>query len=311
MSEIVTSAGSGAVLPLAKAYAASHGFDLAIPACRGSGLGNAIVYTRLVEEWARSRGRPASIVTAPLSPATGVVPGEDPFAIWRHNPYVASIRDASEVDPLGFSAVDEERRSLVQLNHIIENVCFAYGLKPRFLRASLFLSRNEMQWALEVTRHLPRPLVCLHPGGNTQSRPGTPWHSSMWYELLRRLRKEVGFFQIGRTEFGDQDLGLDNPGRTIRQTMALIWSADAVVCFDSSSMNMATAFEVPTVALFDMSRKYEAELRYGTSFVPSIMLRWAYPQNRNVALMENDDGTAALSLVIDALRSRLPASKYR
>jgi hypothetical protein len=299
------------VLPLTKAYAKANKSDLAIPACRGSGLGNAIVYTRLVEEWARSRGRPAIIITAPLQPKVGRVLEEDSFAIWRNNPFIATILNAEEIDPEGYAAVDEERRSLIQLNHVIENICFAYGLRPRRLQASLFLSHGEMQWAMKETSHLSRPLVCLHPGGNTQSLPGTPWHGTMWHALVERMSKEASFFQVGRTEFGDQDLGLDNPGCTIREAMALIWASDAFVGFDSGPMTIATAFEKPTITLFDMSRKCEAEACYGSTHVPSVMLRWAYPQNRNIALMENDNGAAALAAVVDALREKLFSLTYR
>lgn len=270
-----------------------------------------MIYTRLVEEWARAKGRPARIITAPIKPKIGMVREEDPFSIWRHNPFVDSITNADDLDPEGFERVDLERRSLVQINHIIENICFAHGLRPRSLRASLFLSYEEMKWGLEATKHMQRPLICLHPGGNTQSRPGEPWHSSRWLELIDRMKTEAGFLQIGRTEFGDQDLGLKNPGRTLRQAMALIWAADAFVGFDSSPMTMATAFEKPVVALFDMTRKYEAENNYGLTQVPSVMLRWAYPQNRNIALMDNDGGETSLACVMDALRSSLSQLTYR
>lgn len=294
--------GPAGVLSKSKLFANRYGADLAIPNCEGSGVGNALVFTRLVEEWACSRGRPATIVTEPLAPKVGCVAEEEPFALWKHNPYVKSIINARDVDPAGFREVDLERRTLIQINHIIENICFAYGLRPRRLSPSLFLSESEMRWALEVTSHMRRPLVCLHPGGNTASSPGSPWHDTYWHILMERMKDEVGFFQIGRPEFGDRDLGLDNPGRTLRDAMALIWASDVFIGFDSSPMSIATAFGKNVIALFDMQRKFTAEIGQGETFVPSVMLRWAYPQNRNIALMDYDDGRTALALILDSVR---------
>jgi len=299
------------VLPLTKAYAKQHNADLAIPNCQDSGVGNALVFTRLVEDWARVAGRPVNIITAPLCPSVGCVKGEDPFALWLHNPYVGSILNAEKVDLEGFGVVDMERRSLIQVNHVIENICFAYGLRPRHLRPSLFLSKAEMRWALDQTGHLPRPLICLHPGGTSSSGEGAPWHHTRWQALMTALKNEASFFQVGRSEFGDQDLGLLNPGRTLREAMALIWAADVFIGFDSSPMSIATAFEKPVIALFDMTQKFQAELRYGETHVPSVILRWAYPQNRNIALMDNDDGDAAMAYIIDGVRSYLDQLTYR
>lgn len=291
------------VLPKAKEFARRYGADLAIPNCQGSGVGNALMFTRLVEEWCRSRGCPATIITEPLSPKTGCVEEEDPFVLWRHNPYIKQIINAQDVDPTGFREVDIERRTLIQVNHLIENICFAYGLRPRSLRPSLFLSIEEMRWALEATSHLRRPLICLHPGGTTASKPGSPWYNAHWHILIDQLKEMAGIFQIGRPEFGDQDVGLGNPGHTLRDTMALIWAADLFIGFDSAPMSIATAFEKPVIALFDMQEKFTAEVAYRETFVPSVMLRWAYPQNRNIALMDDDDGHAALAFILNAVRS--------
>ncbi len=307
MSEHSYPEAPSTVLPKTKAFARRYGADLAIPSCKGSGVGNALVYTRLVEDWARSRGHAATIITEPLAPKVGVVENEDPFTLWMHNPYVKRIINAQDIDPAGFLEVDIERKTLIQVNHLIENICFAYGLRPRNLRPSLYLSTAEMQWAIKETSHLRRPLICLHPGGTTASKPGAPWHDTYWHVLVDCLKDTAGFFQIGRPEFGDRDIGLCNPGRTLRDAMALVWSADIFIGFDSAPMSIATAFEKPVIALFDMRQKFAAELAYRETYVPSVMLRWAYPQNRNIALMDDDDGRAAFSFVIDAIRSHISA----
>jgi hypothetical protein len=299
------------VLPKSKAFASKHEVDLAIPNCAGSGIGNALVYTRLVEDWARYHGRPASIITGPLAPAVGTVDEEHPFALWQHNPFVERIVDGTHVDIEGFTAVNFERRMLAQVNHIIENIGFAYGLRPRALRPSLFLSRSEMEWAFRVLANLPRPLVCLHPGGTSRSLDGDTWARDAWLEIIDAIRGRASFFQVGRPEFGDVDLGLKNPAKTLRQTMALIWASDVFVGFDSAPMHIAAAFEIPTVAIFDMKQKFNCEGLRGDSYIPSVMLRWSYPYNRNIAVISDDRSREARDLVIDAVIRRIETLVYR
>lgn len=289
------------VLEKSKAIAKKYSADLAVSNCAGSGVGNALVYTRLIEEYSLSLGRPISIFTGPLKPSIGTVNKEDSFAIWRNNPFVEKIIDGSKVGPEDLSIVVEEEDSLVQLNHIIENICWAYNLRPRELRSSIFLSPEEKKNALISLRHLKRPLVCLHPGGNTKSSKGAPWHQRNWRKLIDGFQDKYGFFQIGRTEFGDYDLELDNPALFLRETMALIWASDFYIGFDSSPMHMATAFRKPVISLFDMRQKYDAESSYSELHVPSVLLRWAYPHNRNIAIMENDKDDQSFEMVFDEL----------
>ena len=300
------------LLPLTKQYARTHGADLAVPNCAGSGVGNVLVYTRLIEEVARSKGRPIVIITGPLSPKVGVVVGESLYPFFDNNPFIERIINAYELDPLGFGRVNEEESKLVQLNHIIENFCFAYGLRPRHLRPSLFLTTQEQAWALHALRDLPRPLICLHPGGTTSSLPGCPWYRTNWLCTIEALKGQAGFFQIGRKNSVDQDLGLPNPGTTLREAMALIWAADIFMGYDSSPMHMATAFQKPVVAIIHMQRKYDWETSLGETFTPSVILRWLYPFNYNFGIMpEDSDGDVLLFRVIDTLHLQLEKLAYK
>ncbi|WP_459873919.1 glycosyltransferase family 9 protein, partial [Endothiovibrio diazotrophicus] len=284
------------VFPKTKAFARKHGVDLAIPNCAGSGIGNALMYTRLVEDWSRMNGRPATIATAPLNPSIGHIAGEDGFAIWRNNPFISKVLNGSDLDPKEFTIIDEERRSLVHSGHIINNIGFAYGVKPRTLRPSIYLSHEEMKWAMNALSNCRRPLICLHPGGNSKSDDGSFWAIEIWKSIIKEFSSHAGLFQIGRKELGDRDVGLANPATSLRETMALIWASDIFVGFDSAPMHIATAFEKPVISLFDMEKKVQLENKYGTHHAPSVILRWAYPQNINIAIMYNDKEVAHSSL---------------
>ncbi len=145
------------ILPQTKAIAKKYVADLAIPNCEGSGIGNALVYTRLVEDFSRFKGKPLKIFTGPLNPSVGKVSYEDDFALWRNNPFVSDIVNGQFVNSEDLNTVNKERKTLIQLNHIIENICWAYGIRPRELRSSLFLSIDEMAWAFNVLKNIPRP----------------------------------------------------------------------------------------------------------------------------------------------------------
>ena len=100
--------------PLAetKRLAREYGCDIGIP--NDAGIGNIlIVYTRIVEDLARKTGRPLKILTGRLRPAIGVVENEEPFPLWRNNPFVKQIIDADAVDPGIMSAIVRKRNNSV------------------------------------------------------------------------------------------------------------------------------------------------------------------------------------------------------
>ena len=68
--------------------------DLAIPNGEDSGIGDVLVFTPLVEEFARRAGRRIRLLTAPDNPVVGLVDGESNYPIWQNNPFVSEIVDA-------------------------------------------------------------------------------------------------------------------------------------------------------------------------------------------------------------------------
>ena len=50
-------------------------------------------------------------------------------------------------------------------------------------------------------------------------------------------------------------------------------------------MHVAAAFDRPSLILWDPERKLQAEESWQTGFSPDVMLRWGYPQNRNLMIL--------------------------
>ena len=301
------------LMPISKEIAERYGCDLAVPNCRRAGFGNILIYTSLVEGMALSLGRRISIVAGGIDPIGGVVENEDPFAFWRCNPYIERIVDIAELpdaDIEQYLSINKERKFLIQINHVIENLCFAFGVKPRTLRPSLFLSSKEMAHAIDTLSELHRPVVCVHPGGKTSSLRPSPWYLEKWISLTEEISGEAGVFQVGRQEFGDRDLGLRHFRTTYRELMALIWASDIFLGFNSGPAHIAAAFEKPSIVLFDMERLHSSEARKSQYHSPSIILRWAYPKNYNFCIMPNDDHDALSMRVRDAIKTEIRKLNY-
>jgi hypothetical protein len=269
----------------ARRYAMEHGCDLAVP---GSiGIGSLVCYTRLVEEFALREGRPIRLLTVPLdcSHDGRRSDGESDYPLWDCNPYIETIVNAELIDPAISGHLSAEMDNFCQARHEIENLCAPYGLRPRALRGSLFLSREEMQWGLRQLSGLRRPVVCVCPYGRSSSLPGSPWYLDRWLELVEALDGVAGLFQIGNENFEQKPLPAFTPPTTIRKIIALIWASDLYIGFDTGPSHIATALATPAVVLWDAVRKAPLEEAKEPGFSIAHMNRWAYPQNRNLVIL--------------------------
>jgi hypothetical protein len=276
--------------------ASAHGCDIGIP--NDAGIGNILMYTRVVDDFARSLGHPVKILTAQLRPPIGLIDGEDRFPLWRNNPFVREIVDADTIDPGIMPTINRERENLCQFNHMIENIEYQYGLKPRFLRPSLYLSKEEQTWALDNLGGLKRPVVCMHPHGRSSPRPNSLWYEQNWQKLIARLDGSASALEIFIAGTETKQLNSLKIKTSLRQMMALVWASDLFVGFDSSVAHVATAFQLPALVLWDPVRKSEMEEPRQIGFGPAALSRWSYPQNRNVMLLGDRDD-AILSVVAD------------
>lgn len=196
--------------------------DLAVP--NVTGIGDVLMYTRLVEEVAMRHGRPIDLLTGPIQPVDGVgmVDDEEPFPIWRGNPFVGKILDLTKLSPESMALVNASHERHCHFGHIISNICAEYGVVPRSIRPSVFLTEDECREALMKLSDLPRPVLCLHPYGTSSPKPAHPWYRDEWQSLLPTLSTEVGVVEVGMHDREDKGLPTKRFCSTLREMMALV-----------------------------------------------------------------------------------------
>jgi hypothetical protein len=269
-----------------KYHAEQQGCDLAVP--NASGIGNILVCTALVEAVALQLGRRIRLLTSEMNPLIGKEP-QDEYAIWENNPYVKEIVDADKIDSQIMCEVNAEQDNISQFGHMIENVCYAYGVAPRALKPCLYLTPAEQSAAIDRLESIRRPLIAIHAGGTSASTEQSPWYLEKWKELCSELCDEVSFIQVAKAGFDQKCLGIPSPALTLREAMATIWACDMFIGFDSTPAHIATAFSKPSIVLWDVQRKSIIEDRHYLGFAPASMFRWSYPQNRNLMILGQKD----------------------
>lgn len=280
---------STAPFAASKRHAAEQGCDLAVP---GSiGIGSLVCYTRLVEEYARREGRPIRLLTVPLDYSWNGrrAQGERDYPLWEANPFVETLVNADLLDRAISEDLSAEMDNFCQVSHEIENLCAPYGLRPRRLHGSLFLTPDEMRWGLDQLSGLRRPVVCLCPYGRSSSTPESVWHLARWHELVEELEDDVGLVQVGNDDFETKPIRALTRPTTIREMIALIWASDIYIGFDTGPSHIATALEKPAAILWDAVRKAPLEEGKQPGFSIATMGRWAYPQNRNLVILGEKD----------------------
>ncbi len=278
--------------------------DIAIP--NATGIGDILMYTRLVEEMAMRYGRPLNVLTGPIQPTDGVgiIAGEEPYPIWRANPFVNSIVDLLDRSPDTLDLINSSHEKHCHFGHIIENICAEYDIVPRVIRPSLFLTEIECRDALMKLCELPRPILCIHPYGTSSPKKGHPWYQEEWLRLLDELPNGISVIEVGITGREEKGLRVKRLRTTLRQMMALVWASDFFLGFDSSVAHIATAFRKPAMVLWDPVRKSEIENQQGMG--PAAFARWSYPQNKNLMLlgeMDSEIRRVAVRWVSNIIRS--------
>lgn len=99
----------------------------------------------------------------------------------------------------------------------------------------------------------------------------------------------MSFVRLGKSDTDHRKLGIYSPGTTITEATSIIWAADMFLGFDSCLSHTATAFGKPALVLWDAVRKSKIESAQHPGFSAATMLRWSYPQNKNLPILKEID----------------------
>jgi heptosyltransferase I len=122
------------------------------------------------------------------------------------------------------------------------------------------ITEADHAWAREQIKHLPRPLVALHP---CASKPERNWPCERHAEVMRAaaLKWGAGFILTGGDTVTEQAVcaqlsgaaphTLNLCGRTtLKQLAALLAQADVLVAPDTAAVHLAVAVDTPVVGLY-------------------------------------------------------------
>ena len=249
------------------------------------------MFTPAIESMSRLLGRPIDLLTAPLNVSSGKISRELEYPIWANNPFIGAIVNSNEIDPEIINDINREQDNYGQFRHMIDNICYAFNLRSRRNHPSVYLTQQEMKYAFELTKNIPRPIVALHAGGTSSPGSESDWHTLRWQELIKYFKGKIGFVQLGKRDFDHKELNVFGPQTTIREMMALIWVSDIFVGFDSFPAHVATSLKKPACVIWNVQEKAEIEESITPGFAAATMLRWSYPQNYNLMLLgeKNDN----------------------
>lgn len=267
----------------------------------GFGLGDVLVFSRLVEDLGRRRGRPLKLLTSGLRLDYELLTEDDPLSVWRENPFVGSIKDADDLDREIMRRARQEKDNFPHFDHVIQGISRAYETPLSAVKPSIYLTAQERTWALDVLTPYRRPLICLHRGGTIQP-VGTEIRERLWTHVVDRLDEEFGLFQIGRPDVDGARPGPPIHASTIRQMFSLVWAADGFVGFDSGPTHVAAAFDRPSMVLWDAVGRTPLEDTKEPGFAFTNLVRWSYPQHENIVVFERFLDEAMQRLVDSARR---------
>lgn len=182
-------------------------------------------------------------------------------------------------------------------------------LRPQlFLRADE-LDQGEAAWRKAVSPGRRALRVIIAPGGGL---PEKCWPLERFQELARVLTAEEDAEIIVVGGPADREdaakIAASAPGTTslagdvsLRQTFALLATADAVICNASMVMHAAAAFEIPTVVV--LSQHFVSADEHDK--------QWGYPTGRSIGRESERDSISTVADVLETMRQITPKLSAR
>lgn len=208
-------------------------------------------------------------------------------AVFSRNPWVSSLR----YFPGQVYGDDANWGS----GHLIELKEQFFHLEQEGLpRGELYLSPREKEWGQSLIQEWQgerrRPVCVIHPWGGTQSHV---IDAGFWESLVARWQGRVSFVQVGiegqrRIQGCAGYLLLPRAPRYARRLFALLAAAQGFVGVDSGPMHVASAFDLPSLILTNVSeleRVFEDRKSHPYYHGRNWLLGFLYPQHQHVSVV--------------------------
>lgn len=175
--------------------------------------------------------------------------------LWWHNPWLTPLStsqaDVRRIDcryPLIHRANQEPWHFLHGFGQHL-GAELGLSLPPTAFRGDLHLSADEREAPSPVEQFVggPRRYWIIAAGGKYDFTVKW-WHRRRWQEVVRELRHEVEFVQVGQSGHYHPRLegAIDMRGRTtLRELVRLVYHSEGVVCPVTSLMHLAAAVPQP------------------------------------------------------------------
>ena len=130
--------------------------------------------------------------------------------------------------------------------HIIADML---GIQLEHASPELYLTQDELMYAEETLRDVPRPRVAIHPISTFANKN---WLHQRWEEVVKN-QPQCSFIQVGMRSEPRIAGTIDLRGTSLRGAFSIIACCAALLGVDSGMVHAATALRIPCVVLFGAS----------------------------------------------------------
>lgn len=137
------------------------------------------------------------------------------------------------------------------------------GLANQPRTAVISTTKADSSWLAEQLRHLPRPIMAIHPGAGWVTKR---WPVEKFSEVARRFGGSIVVIGAASerasgtqiiASMGSPKLALNLAGQTtLKQLAVLLRKVDLLVTNDSGPMHLAAAVETPVVGIFTCTNPF-------------------------------------------------------